>query len=224
MTDRATGTLRIEWAEVVQEYQQRGVSLDVKRIKDILWGRVSDGPITAPHGDVAHPHQDSILEMFLELKKIGDPETIRKNIEDLERIKAYHESLRGPGNEQWDDDRELSQMYNRLIESQRFLLQTAEGCRSILEREGFQYDPEHKILKKSGAGTGRPQLWLNSVIAALYHVLGRSFLEAFDSPSENNQQIRAHIEKLLSPYFSPELITDRLIKNAIDYYLKRSLA
>ena len=221
MTDRTTGTLPSEWAEVVQEYQRRGVPLDVERIKDILWGRVSDGPITAPHGDVAQPHQDSILEMFLELEKIGDPETIRKNIEDLERIKAHHESLRGPGNEQWDANRELSQIYDRPIESQRFLLQTAERCRYILEREGFQYDPERKILKKSTAGTGRPQQWLNGVIAELYHVLGRSFLDAFDSPSENNQQLRAHIEKFLSPYFSPELITDRLIKNAIDNHLKR---
>ena len=217
MTDRATGTLPIEWAEVVQEYQQRGVPLDVNRIQDVLWGRVSDGPITHPHGDVAQPHQDSILEMYLELNRIGDPATIRKNIEDLERIKAHDESLLGPGNEQWDADRE----YDRLIKDQNSLLQTSKRCRYSLERKGFQYDPERKILKKSTAGTGRPQQWLNGVIAELYHVLGRSFVDAFDSLSENDQQLRAHIEKFLSPYFSPELITDRLIKNAIDNHLKR---
>ena len=216
-----TDTLPVEWAEVVQEYQQRGVAVDVERIKDILWGRVSDGPMDEPHGDVAMPpapDQDSILERLLELRRTGDPECIKKNIEELERIKAYHEGLRGPGNDQWDANGEIAGCYDRQIASQRFLLQTAERCLSVLDRHGFQYDAKRKVLK-SQSKTGRPSLWINTVITQLYQELALPYIEAFQTLDQNTQQIRSHIRKFLSPYFSPELNGDKRIQKAIDTQL-----
>ena len=150
------------------------------------------------------------------LLRWGTSEEIGARIAELRRITSWWASKEVPA-----EDDEAGNALDTALERLTTVRQTAQAVETALDEGGYEFDGHLRVLR------GRRRADVDAARERAQTLLSEAIVDVFEQlkeqgrPDENTQEFRIEIRARLAHSFHPELLSDGVIKTAVDEDLNR---
>ncbi len=152
------------------------------------------------------------------LLRWGTSEEIGARIAELRRIASWWASKELPA-----EDDEAGSEFNRVLERLTAIRQTAQVVEVSLDEGGYQFDRHLRVLRgrrrysvDGDVPRERAQTLLSATIVNVFEQLKEQ-----GRPDENTRELRIEIRAFLAQSLHPDLLSDGVIKIALDEAMSR---
>ena len=152
------------------------------------------------------------------LLRWGTSEEIGARIAELRRIASWWASKEVPA-----EDDEAGPALDTALERLTTVRQNAQAVETAVDEGGYEFDRHLRVLR----GRKRPAVDGHVQSERAQTLLSETIVDVFEQlkeqgrPGENTRELRTEIRARLAHSLHPELLSDGVIKNAVDEDLNR---